>query len=196
MNLFLFPLYIATGKLALFAPLLSAASTASAGSAGAVPLILAGSGSAGAAPLSLAGAGEVGVSAGLGRAASLGGLSVPASWGVAPPEIRLASTALPAALPQTAMAAPGGLLGAPVGGPLGSVVNTPRNGDARMRAAASVKASGAADADGATADLDELAVVNTMSESEQKERDRLRQEMSDLAMECKAMASLMSEAMR
>jgi PPE-repeat protein len=56
-----------------------------------------------------------GVTAGLGRAASIGGMSVPQGWTVAAPEIRLASLALPttglAAAPEVLAASPANLLG-------------------------------------------------------------------------------------
>jgi len=55
------------------------------------------------------------VTAGLGRAASVGGLSVPQGWTVAAPEIRLASLSLPAnglaAAPEAFAASSGNLLG-------------------------------------------------------------------------------------
>jgi PPE-repeat protein len=70
-----------------------------------------------------------GVSAGLGQAASVGGLSVPQSWATASPAIRLAATALPAAgpdgWPQAGAAGLGGFGGLPM---MGGVVNAPRNG--------------------------------------------------------------------
>jgi PPE-repeat protein len=81
------------------------------------------------------GAGGAGVSAGLGQAASVGGLSVPQSWATASPAIRLAATALPAAgldgLPQAEATGFGG----PFGGMpmMGGVVNAPRNGAAGPR---------------------------------------------------------------
>jgi PPE-repeat protein len=73
------------------------------------------------------------ISAGTGRAAAVGGLSVPQSWASAAPEIRLAARGLPIAgldaLPQAAAVAPTGWLGgAPAIGPIGSIVNAPRNG--------------------------------------------------------------------
>jgi PPE-repeat protein len=73
------------------------------------------------------------VSAGLGRAASVGGLSVPQAWGTAAPEIRLAATGFPmaglSALPQAEAAGPTGWLGGmPAIGPIGSIINAPRNG--------------------------------------------------------------------
>src|ERR1700733_7440925 len=61
------------------------------------------------------GVGGAGVSAGLGQAGSVGGLSVPQSWATASPAIRLAATALPAAglggLPQAGAAGLGGSFG-------------------------------------------------------------------------------------
>jgi PPE-repeat protein len=55
------------------------------------------------------------VTAGLGRAATLGGLSVPQGWTVAAPEIRLAALELPtaslAAAPEVMTASPGSLFG-------------------------------------------------------------------------------------
>ena len=80
-----------------------------------------------------AGAGSTLVgSAGLGRAASVGGLSVPQAWGTSAPEIRLAATGLPmaslSASPQAGAAGPSGWPGGmPVIGPIGSFVNAPRN---------------------------------------------------------------------
>jgi PPE-repeat protein len=97
---------------------------------------------AAAAPASLAGSYGSGVSAGLGQAASVGGLSVPQSWATASPAIRLAATALPAGgLGSWAgSAAPGGMFTGAPGGmfngmrPMGYVVNAPRNGEARSQA--------------------------------------------------------------
>jgi PPE-repeat protein len=72
-----------------------------------------------------------GLSAGLGRAGTVGGLSVPQSWGTASPAIRLAATALPAAgldgLPDVGAAGFGGMP------PIISAVNAPRNGAAGPR---------------------------------------------------------------
>ena len=71
-------------------------------------------------------------SAGLGRAASVGGLSVPQAWGSAAPEIRLAAAGLPmtnlAALPEAGAGPMASLGGMPAIGPIGSIVNAPRNG--------------------------------------------------------------------
>jgi hypothetical protein len=76
-----------------------------------------------------------GVSAGLGGAATVGGLSVPQSWATASPAIRLAATALPAAgldgLPQAGLAGFGGSFGGMP--PIVGAVNAPRNGAAGPR---------------------------------------------------------------
>ena len=75
------------------------------------------------------GMGGAGVSAGLGPAASVGGLSVPQSWTTASPAIRLAATALPAgALDGLPAAGAAGLPGWFGGMPpmMGGVVNAPR----------------------------------------------------------------------
>jgi PPE-repeat protein len=83
-----------------------------------------------------AGTGGAGVSAGLGDAAAVGKLSVPASWG-APPTVRLAATALPMdglqGVPQAGAAAPGFYGGMPPMGPVASMVNAPRGDQARIR---------------------------------------------------------------
>jgi hypothetical protein len=85
--------------------------------------------------------GGAGVSAGLGRAAAVGALSVPQSWGTASPAIRLAATALPAGgldgLPGAGAAAPGGWFGGMP--PVASVVNAPRNGAAGPRSESRLK---------------------------------------------------------
>jgi PPE-repeat protein len=83
-----------------------------------------------------AGLGGAGVSAGMGRSASVGGLSVPQSWGTAP-SIRLAATALPlpgdglVGLPEAGAAGPGGWPGGLP--PMGGVVNAPRIGETSSR---------------------------------------------------------------
>lgn len=149
------------------------------------------------------------VAADLGRAASVGGLSVPQAWGGAAPEIRLAAKALPLpgvdGLPEAAPASPGFFGGIP---PVGSVVNAPRNGESRLRSGtrprvipALVAAPGvrddtlggarsgqrAADAPGASSGL---------SERERDELDQLRKELAELEMERDAAARLIKEAIR
>ena len=85
------------------------------------------------------GVGGTGVSAGLGRAASVSALSVPQSWATASPPVRLAATALPinGLGAWAGSAAPGGISAGAPGGmfnnmcPVGSVVNASRNGQSR-----------------------------------------------------------------
>jgi PPE-repeat protein len=94
---------------------------------------LAGSYESGVGAAGSASLGGAGVSAGLGQARSVGGLSVPQSWATGSPAIRLAATALPAGgldgLPAAGAAGPGGWLrGMPP--MLGGVVNAPRHGAA------------------------------------------------------------------
>jgi PPE-repeat protein len=88
-----------------------------------------------------AGLGGAGVSAGLGRAAAVGALSVPQSWGTASPAIRLAATALPTAgldgLPQAGPAGLGGSFGGMP--PIISAVNASRNGAAGPRSESRLK---------------------------------------------------------
>jgi hypothetical protein len=74
------------------------------------------------------------VQASLGRAGSVGGMSVPPSANAATTPIRLAAASEPLAAQALPAAAPGGLMG---GSPaVGSVVNAPRNGGSRSRAGA------------------------------------------------------------
>ena len=79
-----------------------------------------------------------GVSGAVGEAATVGQLSVPRSWGTASPEIRLAARALPLAGVEGQAAAElagiGGMSGGmPLVGPVGSVVNAPRDGQSGLR---------------------------------------------------------------
>jgi PPE-repeat protein len=86
------------------------------------------------------------VAAGLGRAASVGGLSVPQAWGSAAPEIRLAARGLPMAgldaVPPAGAAGGGWPGGMPAIGPIGSIVNAPRNGAGSPNSRAKVQAWG------------------------------------------------------
>jgi PPE-repeat protein len=155
------------------------------------------------------GVGGAGVSAGLGQAASVGGLSVPQSWATASPAIRLASTALPTGgldgLPQAGAAAPPGWFG---GMPpmMGGVVNASRSGaagpgsESRLKVIPQMAAvpriregtpdrvmtptAGAADAGDA------------LSDRERYELHELRKEIADLAMQRDAVDRLIKEAMR
>jgi PPE-repeat protein len=90
--------------------------------------------------------GAADVAAGPGRAASVGGLSVPQSWGSAAPEIRLAARGLPMAgfdaVPQGGAAGGGWLGGTPAIGPIGSIVNAPRNGAGSPKPGMKARAGG------------------------------------------------------
>ncbi len=110
-----------SGALTPLAPGLAAAPEAAAsalpdaGLADGLGSTLLGSPSSGIGTSTSAGLGAGGVSAGLDEAASVGGLSVPPSWGTASPAVRLAAKTLPMAgadaLPQAETAAPGGFYG-------------------------------------------------------------------------------------
>jgi PPE-repeat protein len=154
---------------------------------------------------------DAGVAAGLGRAASVGGLSVPQSWATASPAIRLASSALPIAgfdgLPG---AGPGNLFG---GLPaVGSVVNAPRNSAAGPHASSRLKvipetaaAPGVHESTPAramtrsagTADVARTSdVLDELSASERAELDQLRKDLADMALERDAAARSIREAVR
>jgi PPE-SVP subfamily C-terminal region len=147
------------------------------------------------------------VSAGLGEAATVGGLSVPQSWATASPAIRLAATALPAAgldgLPQAGAAGPGGFGGMP---PMVGAVNAPRNGAAGPRPESRLKViPELAAAPGAHERAPDRGMqptghaadaVDALSERERYELHTLRQEIADLAMERDAVDRLIKEAMR
>jgi PPE-repeat protein len=135
------------------------------------------------------GLGGAGVSAEVGRAASVGGMSVPQSWGTAAPAIRLAATALPAAgldgLPEAGAAGPGGWSGGMP--PVGSVVNAPRNGapgphsDSRRKVIPQIgRESG--DDEGAPGRWVSAPEVGTTS-SERAELNALRRATAELAKE-------------
>jgi PPE-repeat protein len=148
------------------------------------------------------------VTAGLGRAASVGGLSVPQAWGSAAPEIRLAARGLPMAgpdaAPQAEVAGPGGWFGGMP--PIGSVVNAPRisqgPSDPRLRhkvipqiATGGSLLAGPPDAQTKPTRRDS-DVLGELSERERHELNELRQEMEELAMERDAVARLIKEAIR
>ena len=151
--------------------------------------------------------GGAGVSAGLGRAATVGGLSVPQSWATESPGIRLAATALPAAgldgLPQAGPAGPGGFGGMP---PMVGAVNAPRNGAAGPRPESRLKViPELAAAPGAQERAPDRGMqptghaadaVDALSERERYELQTLREEIADLAMERDAVDRLIREAMR
>ncbi len=151
-----------------------------------------------------AGAGSV--SAGLGKSATVGELSVPQSWGTAP-AVRLAASAspLPSAgvggVPQAEMAGPffGGIP------PIGSLVNAPRGEQTRARSGSDQKViptmpgeSGAAQQAPGQAARPQPArrhVASALSEAEREELEKLRQDIADAATERDAAARLIKEAM-
>ena len=154
-------------------------------------------------------AGSVGgadVSAGLGRAASVGELTVPQAWGSAAPEIQLAARGLPMAgvgalAPAEAVAPAGWFGGMP---PIGSVVNAPRTGEAPSRARGRHKvipeiATGGSllpSPSDSPAKPTRRDSDGELGERERAELNELRQEMADLAMERDAVARLIKEAIR
>ena len=146
------------------------------------------------------------MSAALGRAALLGGLSVPQSWGSAAPEIQLAARGLPMAgldvLPQAEAAGPGGWFGGMP--PIGSVVNAPRTGEVssnprfRQKVIPQIATGGsllASPPDSQTKPT-RRGSDGELSERERHELNELRQEMEELAMERDAVARLIKEAIR
>jgi PPE-repeat protein len=153
-----------------------------------------------------AGAGGAGVSASLGRAASVSALSVPQSWATASPPVRLAATALPidGLGAWTGSAAPGGMFNGMC--PVGSVVNAPRNGEARSRADARLKVIPQTPGEpgvgqntpGRWVNVDEHAPhdASALSERERDELVTLRKELAELATERDAAARLIKEAIR
>jgi PPE-repeat protein len=161
-----------------------------------------------------AGVGSAGVSAGLGRAASVGALSVPQSWATGSPAVRLAATALPAdgVGAWAGSAAPGGMFtGAPGGmfngmSPVGGVVNAPRNGESRSRADSGLKViaqmpgeSGVGQNTPGRWGWPEQRAPHDASALSERDRDELvtlRKELAELALERDAAARLIKEAIR
>lgn len=192
--------FLAAGILGNLAPLMSLALPATS-LASATEGVGAGLGS------TLAGSGTAvggGVSAGIGEATMVGKMSVPPSWGAAPP-IKLASAALPAAglagLPAAGIGGGGMLGGVPPIGPIGSVVNAPRNGEpgtrSRMRSAVLPAWAGKSGGDEAAGQARPvLASAGSGSRDEREEFERLRRELADVVMERDAAARLISEAIR
>jgi PPE-repeat protein len=194
--------FVAAGVTNILRPVIAGMPAAAA----AAPAIAAPKAALGGLAGSLGGGG--GVSAGLGRAATVGSLSVPQSWATASPAIRLAATALPAAgqdgWPQVGAAGLGGWSG---GMPMvGGVVNAPRNRAADPRpesrhkvipqlAAAPGAHEGTPDRGmtptGRTADAGDA-----LSERERYELHTLREEIAELAIERDAVDRLIQEAMR
>jgi PPE-repeat protein len=201
------PMIVGGSVLGLLSPLLSLVGEAPVAAVSAV------SGVPGGALGTLAGSygsglGDAGVSAGLGRAALVGGLSVPQSWATAAPAIRLAASGLPIGgldgVPAAGAAGPGGWFGgAP---PVGSVVNAPRNGAAGPRSESRLKvipqmaaASGVYEGTpdrGVKPNGHGSDALGALSERERYELDELRKEFAELAMERDAAARLIKEAIR
>jgi PPE-repeat protein len=150
------------------------------------------------------GASGSGVSAGLATSGSIGGLSVPPSWGQAAGEIRLAATALPAGSPEglagAAAAGPGGWFGGLP--PVGSVVNAPRRAEATARSGKQVSVlagqPGGADAPGAGVPGEAGAAIeqSPLSAGERVELDELRKQLAELAMRRDAAARVIREAIQ
>jgi PPE-repeat protein len=197
--------FLAVDAIYFVAPLITAAFPGLAPAAGA---LVPGVAPATAAPAgaALASAGGADVSAGLGRAASVGDLTVPQAWGSAAPEIRLAARGLPMAgldaVPQAAAAGPAGWFGGMP--PIGSVVNAPRveEGSSRSRSRHKVIpeiATGGSLPAGPPDSQTKPAQRGSDAELGERERlelNELRQEMADLAMERDAVARLIKEAIR
>ncbi|ORA78380.1 PPE domain-containing protein [Mycobacterium malmoense] len=149
------------------------------------------------------GMGAADMSAGLGRAASVGGLSVPQAWGSAAPEIRLVTKALPMtgldAAPQAGAAGPGGWFGGLP--PVGSVVNAPRTIESpRYKTPQKVVAQMPGDSgmpERTVPPYRPAADITTApSQREREELDQLRDELAELMMERDATARLIKEAMQ
>jgi PPE-repeat protein len=148
------------------------------------------------------------VSASLGGADSVGKMSVPQAW-ASSPGIRLTGSAspLPAAgpggLPQAEPAGPGGFFGGLP--PVGSLVNAPRGEQTRARSGSGQKViptmpgeqSAQENTAGRTArpQPTHQHVASALSDREREELDKLRKEISEVAMERDAAARLIKEAM-
>jgi PPE-repeat protein len=202
--------FLAVDAIYMVAPLITSAFPGLAPVAGAlvpgVPPVAAAPAAALAAASSDVSTGGADVSAGLGRAASVGGLSVPQAWGSAAPEIQLAARGLPMAgldaLPQAEAAGPGGWFGGMP--PIGSVVNAPRIGEGssnprfRHKVIPPIATGGsllASPPDSQTKPTRRRS-DGELSERERHELNELRQEMAELAMERDAAARLIKEAIR
>jgi PPE-repeat protein len=153
------------------------------------------------------GMGGAGVSAGLGQAATVGGLSVPQSWATASPAIRLAATALPVAgldgLPQAGPAGLGGFGGMPM---MGGMVNAPRNGaagpgpESRLKVIPQLAAAPGAHAGTPDRGMQPTGrpadAVDALSDRERYELHTLRNEIAELAKQRDKAARLIKEAIR
>ncbi|MBS9535826.1 PPE family protein [Mycobacterium sp. M1] len=160
---------------------------ASSTSGGAPGFMLAGSSAptVGAAGPAVAAATEV--SAGLGRATSLGGLSVPPSWAAPALGSGLTAGALPvggvpslAAAPSTGLPAPAGLIGGVP--PVGGVVNAPRYGESPAKAGppAAPRIAGAPAPDAVASAQPVFAAGAPAVSSEREELNRMREAVAEL----------------
>lgn len=206
------PEFVGAGIVSILSPLMSlvgaapAALTSSVAGAGAAAdgSMLVGSNSSGAGmPSAL---GSSGVSAGMGRAVTVGSLSTPLSWATNAPAIKLTSTALPSTLLDSLApgktAAPGGWFGGMP--PIGSVVNAPRNevvvSQARSRLKVIPEIGGSSGAGEEASRWYSAPAARTsdatsgLSEREREELDKLRKEIAELAMERDMAARLVKEA--
>lgn len=153
------------------------------------------------------GSGRPAAAASLGRAAAVGGLSVPQTWGT--PQVQLASAASslpqagPGGLPATA---PAGVGGVPPVGPIGSVVNAPQSSQPRLKTASGFKVipelGRAPDPQAGTPGWPTKPTRSNpgdsgaLSEHERDEFDDLRKEFAELAVERDTVARLIEEATR
>jgi PPE-repeat protein len=150
-------------------------------------------------------------SAGLGRAASVGGLSVPQAWGTAAPEIRFAARGLPMASLDAVPAVGGagsagsGVLGGmPAIGPIGSIVNAPRSGAGSRNGRVQAQAGGEPNQKGRSRGnwrgFDLLAPQEQSPLSEREELIALRMGIAELTKERdllkRAATLLIKEAMQ
>jgi PPE-repeat protein len=197
--------FLAVDAIYMVAPLITAAFPGLAPAAGElVPGVAPMAATPGAAALASVGGADV--SAGLGRAASVGDLSVPQSWGSAAPEIRLAARGLPIAgpdaLPQAEAAGPAGWFGGMP--PIGGVVNAPRIGESssnsrfRHKVIPQIATGGSllASPPDSQPKPTRRRSDGELGERERHELNELRQEMAELAMERDAVARLIKEAIR
>ena len=141
------------------------------------------------------------VSGTLGRATTVGGLSVPPSWATTSPAIRLAATGLPIAdLDGLRATGPGNWFGGLP--PMGSVVNAPRTGgasDSRQRVIPQLAAPPAEENTAVRKPKpkrNEPDVLDALSALERAQLYELRKEFAELALERDAAARLIKEAIR
>jgi PPE-repeat protein len=148
------------------------------------------------------------VSAELGQAAPVGGLSVPQSWGTSP-AIRLASTSAAIPAPSLAALPAAGLSEAGTGWggipPIGSVVNAPRGTESQSASRYRFKPTrqpGASERTSTWPPQPKPPIPNgrndpgELSQAEFDELDRLRSAVAEVAMERDAVARMIKEAIQ